>query len=177
MRRKAAYLSVLLVLFIAACGSEQQTLSVSEVIENANSLDGKPIRVRGQVFLWIEPSPTAMWMFGGCAPAEPSRGNVIGWLTLYEHIDPEDLQYNGAPHNNVGIKIAQDSFDCGGNYCQLTCKGFEAVSGRMYEFFGTLRINADSELLLENIDLSLSRQLVDEEWVSITAGEFNRLFP
>lgn len=120
-----------------------------------------------------------MWMSGGCRPdTDPSMpGNVNGWLTLYDQIDMDDLRHYGAPHDDTGIKISKASFHCDGNYCLMTCQGFEAISLRMYEFFGILRVNADSELILENIDLNESSQLVDGEWLPISTGKLQVYFP
>ena len=59
----------------------------------------------------------------------------------------------------------------------MTCSSFEVTSQQMYEFVGTLRINEEAELILENLDLNRSSQLVDGKWVSIPTGDFDLMFP
>jgi len=83
----AATILILLSLPFAGCGNSR-TYAISELSKIAGSLDGKRIRVRGQAYLWLEPSVEEMWGFGGCAinlDGSPStQGVVIGWLTLYD---------------------------------------------------------------------------------------------
>lgn len=170
-----------LILIAATIGcSGESSLTVAEVIQNADQLDGKTIRVRGQAYLWVNPSRTQMWMFGGCAPkTDPSyrQGGVVGWLTLYDSLDAEDLAEDGTPRSKTGIKIAEENFRCGGDYCKIICSPFEAMSSRMYEFVGRLRSNSNSELILEDIDLGQSSQLVNGTWAPISGGTFDVMFP
>ena len=80
------FVALLLFATVAGC-SGQKALTVAEVIQNAECLDGKTIRVRGLAYLWVDPSQAEMWMFGDCAPkTDPSarQGVVFGWLTLYD---------------------------------------------------------------------------------------------
>jgi hypothetical protein len=168
------------IVFLVSC-SGQKPLTVLEVIQNAETLNGKTIRVRGQAYLWIEPSLAEMWNYGGCVPnsdaSASSEENVVGWLTLYDKIDPNDLKNYGAPHDNIDIKISEDNFHCKGNYCGMTCLSFEVKSQQTYEFIGTLRLDGESELILENIDLGASRQLMNGEWIPTLPGEFSIVFP
>jgi len=181
MRAKKSFqfLAFFLLVLAVACGNQKNVLTVSEVIQNANALDGKTVYVGGQAYLWIDPSREEMWMFGGCAPTPvPSeQGNVVGWLTLYDQIDLEDLRLYGAPHDDIGIKISEASFHCNGNYCTMTCTPFEAVSQKTYEFVGILRVKEGPELILENINLDQSRQLVDGKWLPVSSGDFDLKFP
>lgn len=165
--------------FVAGC-SGQKALTAAEVIQNAERLNGKPVRVRGFAYLWIDPSRAEMWMFGGCAlKTDPSdrQGYVKGWLTLYDSAYPDDWGGDDAPRDEPGVKIAESSFDCEGDYCKITCSPFEVVAQRMYEFVGTLQVNETSELLLENINLDQSSQLVDGKWTPISRGDFDVMFP
>jgi len=82
-----------------------------------------------------------------------------------------------APRDEIGVKISESAFHCNGDFCKTTCSSFEVVAQRMYEFVGTLQINEISELVLENIDLDQSSQLVDGKWVSIQKGNFDVMFP
>ncbi len=59
----------------------------------------------------------------------------------------------------------------------MTYSSFEVVSERMYEFVGTLQVDEDSQLILENIDLDRSSQLVDGKWLSVQKGNIEVKFP
>lgn len=168
-----------LVVVVAGC-SRERSLTVTEVIQNAESLNGKTIHVRGFAYLWIDPSQAEMWGSGGCIPkTDPSyrQGVVAGWLTLYDSIYEDNWGGDDAPRDAIGVKISESSFDCNGDYCRLTCSPFEVVAQRMYEFVGTLKVNEKSEFILENIDLDRSRQLVEGKWLSIQNGDFVIPFP
>lgn len=165
----------LLFIFVTAC-SGQKPLTVAEVVQNAERLNGKTVRVRALAYLWVNPSRTEMWMFGGCAPGS-TDGHVVGWLTLYDAIDRDDIAHYGVPHDETGIKISESNFHCEGNYCQMICSSFDATSEQMYQFVGMLRVNGQSDFTLENIDLDRSSRLVDGEWVPIREGDFNVFFP
>ena len=178
-RMRSQWIVSLLILLTAACGG-QKPLTVAEAVRKADSLAGKTVRVRGVAYLWVEPSQAEMWIAGGCLPTtDPSYGQGIvkGWVTLYDSIDPEDLVQYGVPYEEAGVRISDVSFHCGGDYCKMTCSSFDAVSQRMYEFAGTLRREQGGELVLENIDLAQSSQLVDGTWIPLTVGGFDVVFP
>jgi hypothetical protein len=174
------FVMLIVFLFVTGCG-KQKPLTVAQVVQNAKDLDGKTIRVRGLAYLWIDPSVPEMWMFGGCA-LEPDgtlskQGHVAGWLTLYDSIDRDDIIQYGVPHDKTGIKISESNFHCEGSFCKMTCSPFTVTSQQTYEFVGTLRVNGDSDLALEDIDLKQSSQLVDDEQRPISTGDFNVMFP
>lgn len=169
-------------LSLPGCASAPKTLTVSEVIEQAEALNGETIRVRGVAYLWTEPSSSEMWNYGGCIPASagpPKWEVVVGWLTLYESIDPDDLGLYGsaAAYDKRGIRIADSSFHCDGGICGLTCQPFTVQSRHTYEFIGTLRVDNSGQLTLEEIDLEQSAQLVNGELQSIPAENFPVMFP
>jgi hypothetical protein len=172
---------VLLLLFVLVTGcSAQKVLTISEVIQNAERLDGKMIRVRGFAYLWINPSQAQMWGMGGCVPkTDPSYGQgvAIGWLTLYDSVFPDTWGGDHAPRDEIGVRISESAFGCNGDFCKITCSPFEVVSGRTYELVGTLQVHENSDLILENIDVEGSSQLVDGEWIPISARNFDVLFP
>lgn len=171
-------LFILLALLTACSGPK--ALTVAEAVQDAERLDGHTIRVRGLAYLWVDPSQAEMWMFGGCMPTtDPNYGQgvVKGWLTLYDSIDPEDIAHYGVPYEETGIKISESYFHCGGNYCGMTCSSFEVVSQRMYEFVGRLQVDDQSGLILEELDLDQSSQLVDGNWTTISNGNFEVMFP
>jgi hypothetical protein len=47
----------------------------------------------------------------------------------------------------------------------------------MYEFVGTLQVSADAALILDDIHLDQSRQLVEGSWGPIPARNFDVMFP
>jgi hypothetical protein len=165
------FVVLIVFIFITGCG-QQKPMTVARVIQDAKSLDGQTIQVRGLANLRVDPSRAEMWMFGGCAPGSP-EGHVVGWLTLYDPLS----QGQDNPDNAISIKIAESSFHCEGNYCKITCSPFQATSYEMYEFVGTLRVNGDSDFTLENIDLEQSSWFVNGEWKPISAGNFDVMFP
>jgi hypothetical protein len=79
------------------------------------------------------------------------------------------------PHVNV----SEDSLQCEGDDCDLTCKPFDPEAAPAFEFVGTLRVDIQPDgmqrLFLDAIDLSVSRQLVGKEWRSIpeTTGSYH----
>ena len=173
------FLALSLFVFVTGC-SGQKPLTVAEVVQNAERLDGKIIRVRALAYLWSDPTQPEMLLTGGCIPrTDPSYRQipVKGWLTLYDAIDPDDMAGYGVPHDETGIKISEDNFRCEGDYCKMTCSAFEVVSERMYEFVGRLRVEENSKLILEDLDLDRSSQLVEREWVPIQRGDFPVFFP
>ena len=183
MNKKDIVPIIVLFLLLVLCAGcrEQKALSVSEIIQNAEALNGRVVRVRGVAYLWVNPTQAEMWMFGGCAPSNDasssSQGNVVGWLTLYDQIDPNGLKNYGVPHDKTGIRISDSDFHCNGNYCSMTCSSFEVQSQQAYEFVGTLRFNKEAEPILENLNLGASRLLLDGKWVSIPMGESKIFFP
>ena len=79
-------ISLLLIMGVIAGCRGQKLWTLPELVQNAKPLEGKTIRVRGQAFLWVDPSQAEMWMFGGCAINRDGtlirQGNVTGWITL-----------------------------------------------------------------------------------------------
>ncbi len=178
--RLTRFVPLLLFVFVIGYG-RQKPLTVAEVIQNAERLDAKTIRVRGMAYLWVDPFQAEMWMSGGCA-VDPDgtlskQGNVVGWLTLYDSAYPANWGGDDAPRDVTGVTISEAAFHCGGDYCKITCSPLEVVAQRMYEFVGTLRVNESSKLILENIDLDRSSQLVDSRWIAISDGTFDVVFP
>ncbi len=169
-------------LSLPGCASAPQTLTVPEVIEQAESLNGETVRVRGVAYIWTDPSSSEMWNYGGCIPdsaGPPKWDVVVGWLTLYEAVDPADLGFYGPAlaYEKRGIRIADSSFHCDGSVCGLTCEPFTVQSRRTYEFTGILRMDEAGELTLEGIDLEQSAWLVDGELQPIPAENFGVGFP
>lgn len=163
-------ISILLLVFVSGCG-RQKPMTVAQVLENAASLDGQTLRVRGRANIQSAPSQEEIAAAGGCANTK--QGTTEGWLTLYDPLTQDRDHLENPP----GIKIAASSFHCEGDNCQITCSPFQVASHETYEFSGTLRVNGEAEIILENIDLEQSRQFIDGEWKPIAAGTFEVTFP
>lgn len=179
---------VLIALLLAGCGgrgkglpvSEAKRLTVSEVWQNADSLEGKRIRVRGQAdFRLIPYHPLQV---GGCIPQ--SEGvvlpRIVGQLALLDQ-DSHDPEHR--------LTISESSLQCEGNVCNVVCRPFapsaQAIWGgtetiEAFEFVGTLRVRPQGSkvaLVLDDLDLRTSRRLADGEWGPIPTGDFTYYFP
>ena len=169
----------LLVLSLAGCNEDDEFLTVSEVWQDATALDGKRIRVRGPGRLQYE--PVHPMRVGGCSPVPSANPPIKARAVIFE----EPLDYN--PKHE--LFISESSLKCEGNTCSMTCTPFDPPqdlhgyvnpSITNYEFVGTLRVDSQGSeevLILDDIDIEASRQLVDEKWEPIPAGEFSWLFP
>lgn len=167
----ARFFAIFLFIFVTGC-SKQKPMTVVQVIQDAESLDGQVIHVRGVAVLQTNPSREEMLVRGGCVPGS-TEGQVTGWLTLY---DPSTQNPNKFG-SGTGIKIAESSFHCEGNYCKITCSPLKVTTHEMYEFAGTFRVIGDAEFLLEDIDAEQSRQFVGGEWVAISSEPMDVTFP
>lgn len=177
-------LLILFALSLAECSGGQNYLTVSEVWENAETLNGKRIRVRGRADFWL--SPYHPMQIGGCIPDEDAanKSHIVGKLALFDE---------NAPDSTPRLFISESSLQCEGDVCSVVCKPFAPASGESvswgisnpktieaFEFVGKLRTRdqQDSvELILEDIDLKASRQLIDGEWGPIPTGDFTYNFP
>jgi hypothetical protein len=167
---------IVIVFSLAGCRPSRDCMTVSEVGQNAESLAGQQICVRGQPdFRFVPYHPM---MRGGCIPGDsPSIG---GELELVDEgsSDPvftlsiSDLQCEG---HQCAVECRPFSPGCTKRHDELFCEDIEA-----FEFVGTLRVDGqpdNKELILEDLDLSASRRSVDGEWGPIPTGEFQYGFP
>jgi photosystem II stability/assembly factor-like uncharacterized protein len=159
-------LGVLLAVWLAAaCGAGEKPsyLTVQEVSQRAESLAGKQIRVRGYGYFSV--SMTVML----CIPSRCDCNQSAGWLELYgEQPDPQHL---GRLWDIPSIRIADDSLKCQGDECSMKCSPFDPGLARQFDFVGRLKIDYGN-LILENLDLAASRQLINASWVPIETGSF-----
>lgn len=170
-------------LVVTLGGCSQKTLTVSEVWEKAQELDGKQIRVRGRAYVYTEPYIG----FIGCPPPGTIENDVVvGKMFL--------LPENDTAKRSSGIAISESSLRCEGSHCGISCTPFDpgnmgycvALRGYsippliIYEMVGTLCVSqADGEtrLILEDIKLSESRRLIGETWESIPMGTIDYSCP
>ena len=175
-----AHILVLVALSPAGCVAWQEPLTVTQVWQDAKSLEGKRIRVRGQADFQLIPYHPLQ--IGGCiVTAEgEQRPRIIGELRLHDQ-DSHD------PKN--AILISESSLQCEGDVCSVGCKPFApsahatwggAETVEAFEFVGTLRVRHQGNevvLILDNIDLDQSRRLADGKWGAIPIEEITYAFP
>ena len=162
---------------LVGCGDSLDCLTVSEVWQNAESLDGKRACVRGQAYL--EFIPYHPWVVGGCPADGAATASIRGRLRLY------DVDFHGSRHERPEIKVSASSLHCEGNACGMVCKPFaptlDLSAGyiQAFEFVGILKVDTQESqvvLILEEIDLTKSRRLVNGNWEPIPTGEFEYPF-
>ncbi|MBN1316680.1 MAG: hypothetical protein JXA42_14475 [Anaerolineales bacterium] len=172
-----------IVLAIALAGCSQGTLTVSEVWENAQELDGKQIRVRGWAYVYTEPYVG----FIGCPPSGVIENDVVvGKMYLLPEEDTST--------QSTGIAISKSSLLCEGSHCGISCapfdpgnmgycmalRGYSTPTLITYELVGVLEVSqSDSapRLFLKDIKLSESRRLINGTWESIPAGTIEYVCP
>jgi len=175
-----AHILVLIALLLAGCGGREKCLTVSEVWQNADSLEGKRICVRGQADFRLLPHHPMQ--VGGCIPKTEGvvLPRIVGELALLDQ-DSQDSEHR--------LLISESDLQCEGNVCRVVCRPFapsaHAAWGgtetvQAFEFVGTLRVYAQESgvaLVLDDIDLRASRRLADGEWGPIPTGDFTYNFP
>jgi hypothetical protein len=177
-RRRQAIHFALAILFLAGCGQTGPAMSVSEVWQMSSELDGQTLRVRGPASLRF--SPFHPLLVGGCSLVPAENALITGRVALLE--DPHD------PNGRV-IWISETSFHCSGDTCSVSCQPFlppEDLWGQSrkventYEFVGRLRVEMQEEavrLILEEVDVTVSRQQVEGKWEPLQVGTFSIHFP
>jgi hypothetical protein len=161
---------------LSRCGGSGECMTVSQVAQNAESLDGERICVRGGPdFRFVPYHPMQK---GGCPPA-PYHEDIGGELDLVDEGSP-DL-----------FKLSIGDLLCEGSLCAVACSPFSpghtarhdegpCEEIEAFEFVGVLRVDrgqGEVELTLEDLDLNASRRLVDGEWGPIPTGVFEYWFP
>jgi hypothetical protein len=174
------YVLVLLAVSLAGCVALDRPLTVSQVWENADALEGQRIRVRGEADFRL--APYHPLQIGGCVvDAEgETKSRITGELRI---LDQDSLDPDRA------LLISESSLQCEGDVCSVVCKPFapsrHAAWGatdpiEAFEFVGILRVLRQADavtLILDELDLAASRRLADGEWGPVPTGEFTYLFP
>jgi hypothetical protein len=162
----------LMMLMLAGCNSSK-LLTITNVWEQADELEGQSIRVRGRARFFTEPYQGLT----GCVPG--GGGDIVGRLVLYDE-DAPDPHYYGGEQPLPTIVVSSDSLQCKGNTCQITCEPFNPQEGAVFELVGTLRVEHQEStkvLTLEDVILTESRQLMGEKLEPIPTGTFQYSYP
>lgn len=169
VRKILLALTLLIVVFTASCmqsGEKTHCLTVSQAVKRAKRLNNQLACIHGYGALLYEQTLLL------CTPENPCCNRTKGMLQLFEK-EPGpvfDRDYYSLDHINV------TGLDCSGNTCSVTCQPFNPQPERWFELVGRLRIdNITSDpprLVLEDLDLAASRQLVNAEWIPIETGSF-----
>jgi hypothetical protein len=168
-----------MVILLTGCGRD--VLTVTEVWKDAQSLDGKKIHMRGRAHVFTVPYEGLI----GCPPG----GDVVivGKMELLDE-DTPDPGYYSEEEPLPRIAIPESSLQCSGDYCMITCAPFDpgcsddCIPTREYvfEMVGTLRVSpqqGQTILVLEDLDLGVSRRLNKDGWESIPMGMYEYGFP
>ena len=107
---KVSLFIVLVVFSLAGCGGREKWLTVSEVWQDADSLEGKRTRVRGQAHFQF--TPYHPMQVGGCSPDQNfvNSTHIVGKLALLDEDSP------GSKHK---LSISESSLQCEGSVCRV----------------------------------------------------------
>src|SRR5574341_390334 len=135
-------------------------LTVVEVWQNAEALNGQLIRVRGwaDIEIWV----TAV----GCKPARCDCNESRGYPFIYgDVVEPPRNQPVAFDEKKIYLSGAL----CSGDECFLSCPVFNPNSAPVFEFVGILNVQyyegKISRLDLEKIDFEASRRLFGGKWL------------
>ena len=139
-------------------------LSVDQVWENAQQLEGQVIRVRGKVeFVQYK---TLLICRPPTCECNDSRANF--YLVSEE---TENLHQNCSSKDTIDIPI-----DCQGDECSLTCSPFDPYPAEALELVGRLKLTYQNgklcSLALSDLELANSRQMNGGAWKTIPTGSF-----
>ncbi len=128
-------------------GSQNDYLTVQEVMENRYSLNGKNVTIRGNI-------------------------NILYIMQTLLLCIPDTCHCNDTyvEYSFDGIEI--DELSCSGDQCAIQCSPFNPQTGDVYIFVGTLLVRGE-RIILRDIDFEASRQLIEGRWVPIPTGAFN----
>jgi len=172
-KKKLEWVWIYLFLFVLTACAPVKALTVSEVWQNAQALEGKPIRVRGQAVFSTVPYQGLT----GCVPG--GGGEIKGELALYDEDAPDPLYYGGN-EPLARLEISTDSLNCQGNTCQMTCTPFDPHAAKAFEFKGTLHKETrlgKIVLILSELDLDKSFQISGAAQKPMPTGTFQIIFP
>jgi hypothetical protein len=156
---------ILAVWIIPLAGDSNRPLSVYEVWQRAEELEGQVIRVRGKAEFSIMQSLVL------CCPPRCDCNVTDGWLELVSE-NPTRVNIDCSVVDSIEIETPA----CAGNECSLTCTPFYPGEIEAFEFTGQLSVfylrGHVCDLQLINVDLSASQQFVNGAWEPIPTGTF-----
>lgn len=179
MNRKLLWLGlgmVIIILVITLAGepdkpsispteTSNQALSVFEVWQRAEELEGQVIRVQGKADFMMS---TTLVL---CCPPSCDCNETSGLLRLVSE-NPTRVNIDCAIVDLIEI----DTPDCRGDECSLTCTPFYPGEVEAFEFTGQLKVfyvrDHPCGLQLIHVDLTASQQFVDGAWGPIPTGTF-----
>lgn len=175
------FVLVSVMLVLAGCGGRHDCLTVSEVWQKAQALEGEQICVRGRAHFFTVP----YYGLVGCPIG--GGGELVGRLELLDEDAPSPAYYSGE-QPLLRLAVGESSLQCTGDHCGMKCTPFDPgclspcrpERATVFELVGVLRIvgkQDDVALVLEDIDLQESRRFLDGEWGPIPTGTFSYMFP
>lgn len=145
---------------------QNDVLLVDQVWANAVKLDGQVIRVRGKL---------EGITYQTLLPCDPPTCDCNQSRANYSLVSESETIYNQGCSSKDTIELP---LDCTGNECSLTCSPFDPFLAEVMELKGTLQADYQNgklcRLLLNDIKLEESLQLVGEEWKPVSVGTFSR---
>ena len=169
---------ILLIVLFQRSNSFEPTLSLDEVWQNADTLEGQHIRIQANARLFYDSYHPMQ--IGGCS-LDPNGNSPVEARAMLVNESPNDLSQR--------ILIDDASFLCTGNTCQINCTPFEPPPDLwgttdpelpLFEFAGVLTRapeGSETSLIFAEIDVSASRRLRDGRWQPLSSGEFSYMFP
>jgi len=139
---------------------------VGDVWKNARMLEGKRICITGKASTYV--SQTLLL----CDPPSCNCNQSSAGLTL---VSEDKVIYNDRV--NIVDEVVISQLVCSGNECTMTCVPFNPFAAERFQFTGQLSITYLSDgrmaqLKLTDLDLPVSRQLVNGNWQPIPTGSF-----
>lgn len=176
-----AFVLILTVLVLVRCGDRHDCLTVSEVWQEAEALDGEQVCVRGRAHFFTVP----YYGLAGCSL--DGGGELVGRLELLDEDAPGPAYYSGE-QPLLRLAIGESSLQCNGDSCGMKCTPFDPgclspcrpERATVFKLVGVLQIigqQDDVVLVLEDVDLEESRRFLDGEWGPIPTGTFSYEFP
>ena len=129
-------------------------ISVSKVLSNVETYDGKEITIRG-----YNQGPL---IFSTAVQCEPPTCDCN--TTNATHLILEGQTEHSRFDNEKSILV--EVLNCKGDECNLVCEGFYPVYGRQYAFHGKL-INHGYQIVLEDVNFEKSKQKTGKFWVRV----------
>ena len=157
--RSIAWLVVTLTL--AACAGQSEgipMLTVAEIWEDPPAYGNQIVCVKGQADFMHSMTLAA------CDPPSCDCNRSGGHLSL--------LNEAGRRDRAIWVATTETGLLCEGNECEMICRPFDPRSADALELVGRLRVQrvdgSSYHLILDDLDLEASRQLVAGQWKPIS---------
>ena len=141
-----------------------RTMTVSQIWEAPLAVSNQTLRVRGRAEFLI-------WQtLQLCDPPTCDCNRSGGRPSL---LDGEDVESDSSVNRQqtIWVSTSETGLQCAGNECELVCRPFDPQRAEAFELVGRLRVQSINpnayHLILDNLDIEASRQLIDGNWVPI----------